>query len=103
MIGGDVRGSLTYSNAEMESLRLLKHTIGPWIARIESALNFACIAPLERRQMYAEFLPDALLSTTTKDRFDAYAVGLSAGFLTVNEVRAKENLLVLPQFRGHPG
>jgi phage portal protein BeeE len=44
-----------------------------------------------------------LLSTTTKDRFDAYAVGLSAGFLTVNEVRAKENLLVLPQFRGHPG
>ena len=39
MIGANVTGSsLTYSNAETEGLRLLKHTIGPWLARIESAV-----------------------------------------------------------------
>jgi HK97 family phage portal protein len=96
MIGGDIRGSMTYTSTELESLRLLKHTIGPWLARIESAVNFACISPLERRQMYVEFLPDALLSTTTKDRYDAYKVGLDAKFLTVDEVRRKENLPSLP-------
>jgi HK97 family phage portal protein len=95
MIGGDVRGSLTYSNAETEALRLLKHTIGPWLARIEAAVNFACVPALERRVLYAEWLTDSLLSTTTGDRYAAYEVGLRAGFLTVNEVRAKENLPAL--------
>jgi phage portal protein BeeE len=73
MIGADIKGSMTYSNSELESLRLLKHTLGPWLARIESAVNFACIPALERRQLYVEFLADALLSTTTKDRYDAPA------------------------------
>jgi phage portal protein BeeE len=86
---------MTYSNVEMDSLRLLKHTIGPWLARIESAVNFACVSPLERRQVYAEFLADSLLSTTTAERYAAYEVGLRSGFLTVDEVRRKENLPAL--------
>jgi HK97 family phage portal protein len=97
MIGADIKGSMTYSNAELESLRLLKHTLGPWLARIESAVNFACIAPLERRQLYVEFLPDALLATDTKGRYEAYRIGLEAGFLTLDEVRRKENLPALPE------
>jgi HK97 family phage portal protein len=95
MIGGDVRGSLTYANSQDESLRLLKHTIGPWLARIESAVNFACISPLERRAMYAEFLPDALLSTTTRERYEAYRIAIDGGWLTPDEVRRKENLPAL--------
>jgi HK97 family phage portal protein len=96
MIAAEVRGSMTYTNTELESLRLLKFTLGPWLARIASAVNHVCIPPLERRHLYAEFLPDALLATDTKGRFDAYQVGLSAGFLTVEEVRRKENLPPLP-------
>jgi HK97 family phage portal protein len=96
MIGASTTGtSMTYSNVEMDSLRLLKHTIGPWLARIESAVNFACIPPLERRQAYAEFLADSLLSTTTAERYAAYEVGLRAGFITIPEVRRKENLPAL--------
>jgi HK97 family phage portal protein len=96
MIGGDIKGSMTYSNSELESLRLLKHTIGPWLARIESACNFSLISPLERRVLYCEFLPDSLLSTTTLDRFQAYKLGLDGGWLTVDEVRRRENLPSLP-------
>jgi len=96
MIGGDVKGSLTYSNAEMESLRLLKHTLGPWLARIASAVNHALLSPQERRQAYAEHLPDALLATDTAGRYSAYKTGLEAGFLTIDEVRRKENLPSLP-------
>jgi HK97 family phage portal protein len=96
MIGGDVKGSMTYSNSELEALRLLKHTLGPWLARIESAVNFACVSPLERRSLYAEYLPDALLATDTAGRYAAYKTALEAGFLTPDEVRRKENLPALP-------
>ncbi len=95
MIAGDIKGSMTYSNSEMESLRLLKHTLGPWMHRIASAVNFACLSPLDRRQLYAEYLPDALLATDTAGRYAAYKTGLEAGFLTIDEVRRKENLPAL--------
>lgn len=96
MIGADIRGSMTYSNSELEALRLLKHTMKPWMGRIESAVNFACLTPAERRELYAEYLPDALLATDTLGRYQAYRLGLEGGFLTVEEVRRKENLPALP-------
>jgi HK97 family phage portal protein len=97
MVGARITGgsSLTYSNVEMESLRLLKHTLGPWLTRIESAVNFACVPPLERRQMYVEYLPDALLAADTKGRYEAYEIALRNRILTVDEVRRKENLPAL--------
>ena len=97
MIGADIKGSMTYANAETRALDYLKFCLGPWLARIESAINFACISPLERRQMYVEFLPDALLATDTAGRYAAYKTGLEAGFLTLDEVRRKENLPALPE------
>jgi HK97 family phage portal protein len=97
MIGADIKGSMTYSNTELESLRLVKHTLGPWLSRIESAVAFSCISPLERRVLYPEFLADALLAPATAERYAAYQVGVSGGWLTVDEVRAKENLPPLPE------
>ena len=46
---------------------------------------------------FASFLPDALLSTDTSSRYAAYKTGLEAGFLTLDEVRRKENLPALPE------
>ena len=47
--------------------------------------------------MYAEYLPDALLMTDTKGRYDAYEVALRNGFLTIDEIRRKENLPALAE------
>ena len=96
MVGGEATGSMTYSNVESRSLDYLKYTLGPWLARIESAINFACISPLERRQLYVEFLPDALLSTDVKSRYEAYTLGVAGGWLTLDEIRQRENLPALP-------
>ncbi len=97
MINGDMKTSLTYSNSESRSLDFVKFCLGPWLSRIEAACNFALISPLERRQMYVEFLPDSLLSTDTKSRYEAYAIALSNGILTIDEVRRRENLPALPE------
>jgi HK97 family phage portal protein len=95
MIGAETKGSMTYSNAETRSLDFLKYCLAPWLARIESAVNFACVSPLERRQLYCEYLPDALLATDTKGRYEAYQLGVAGGWLTVDEIRRKENLPAL--------
>jgi HK97 family phage portal protein len=98
LVSGNVGGnSRTYANAETSALDFLKFCLGPWLARIESAVNFACVPPQERRQQYAEFLPDALLMTDTAGRYAAYKTGLEAGFLTIDEVRRKENLPALSE------
>ncbi len=55
-------------------------------------MNFACVSPLERRQLYCEFLPDSLLQTDTKGRYEAYEIALRNQILTLDEVRQKENL-----------
>ena len=47
--------------------------------------------------MYLEYLPDALLATSTIERYNAYRLGLNAGFLTIDEVRRKEDLPALPE------
>jgi HK97 family phage portal protein len=97
MIGAEIKGSMTYSNAETRALDYLKFCLGPHLARIAAAVNHACLSPVERRQAYAEYLPDALLATDTTGRYTAYKTGLEAGFLTIDEVRKKENLPALPE------
>jgi hypothetical protein len=46
--------------------------------------------------MYVEFLVDALLRGTTKERYEAYAIGVQWGWLSPNDVRAKENMNPIP-------
>jgi phage portal protein BeeE len=47
--------------------------------------------------MYVEYVPDALLTTDTAGRYAAYKTGLEGGWLTIDEIRAKENLPQLPE------
>ena len=47
----------------------------------------------ERRAgIFAQYNVDAMLRSDTKSRYDAYSVGISAGFIKISEVREKENL-----------
>jgi hypothetical protein len=47
--------------------------------------------------MYVEYVPDALLATDTAGRYAAYKTGLEGGWLTIDEIRAKENMPQLPE------
>ncbi len=79
--------SKTYQNVQQDWQALWRGTLRGWMARIESALS----DQLPRGQK-AEFNLDAVLRADTKERYEAHAIGLSAGFLTVAEVRELENL-----------
>jgi HK97 family phage portal protein len=77
----------TYANIESASIDYVQDALLPWSRRIESAFD-AVFA----RGTSLKLNLDALRRADTKTRYDAYAIGLSNGFLTVDDVRAKEDL-----------
>jgi HK97 family phage portal protein len=87
-LGIGVQGqSLTYANLEQRNTRFVRVTLLPWIVRIEKALSDLMAQP-----RYVKFNINALLRGDLKTRYESYAIGISAGFLEVNEPRDWEEL-----------
>ncbi len=82
----------TFSNIEHQSIEYVVDTLGPWLTRWEQAINMSLLTEREQQEYYFEFLVDGLLRGDIKSRYEAYARGILAGFLTRNEVRSRENL-----------
>jgi HK97 family phage portal protein len=92
LIAAAARGeSVTYANMETRPLDLYRFALVPWLVRLEAAL-----AELLPRGMVARFNPRGLLRADQKTRYESYAIALTNGFLTVDEVRAQEDLPPLP-------
>lgn len=78
--------AVTYQNASQADLAYLKHSLDGYLSRIEGALS--AVLPAGQQ---AKFNRDALLRADTAGRYDAYAVALEHGILTLDEVRALED------------
>lgn len=83
--------SMTYSNVEQEWLAYVRFTLMDYLQPIEDALTD--IAPQGQR---VKFNVEGLLRSDTKTRYQAHALALSSGFLTVNEVRELEGRPPVP-------
>jgi len=90
MIGGESGASLTYINSENRALEFLRYSVSPWLVRLERSLE-----RLLPRGTTIKFNPNAMLRATTNERFAAYQIALGAGFMTIDEVRALEDLPAL--------
>jgi HK97 family phage portal protein len=82
---GSPNASRTYSNVEQENLQLVRWSIQPIAQRIEEALSDLLV-----RGQQAKFNYDSLLRTDTLSRYQAHAIAIGSGFLTIDEVRAME-------------
>jgi len=91
LLGAESGDSLTYANIESRDLSLLKYSVGPWLGRLERAMD-----TLVSRSQYVKFNAAALLKTDTLSRYQAHKIGLEAGFLTIEEVRELEDRQPLP-------
>jgi HK97 family phage portal protein len=79
--------SSTYANVESRMIELVRFTLLPWAARIEDVLS----AQLPGQQSLKIKL-DGLMRADTITRFQAYAAAISAGFMSIDEVRALEDM-----------
>jgi HK97 family phage portal protein len=82
----------TFSNIEHQGQEYVKYTLGIWMCKWEQELNRKFLRPEQRSRFFYEFDADRFLRGDMKSRYEAYNVGRQGGFLSVNDIRARENL-----------
>lgn len=88
MVYGAMSGqAVTYANVTDADLNFLKHTLDVYYVRVENALS-----DLLPRPQFVKANRNAILRSDQKSRFDAYTVALKNRQMTVNEIRALEDL-----------
>jgi len=80
--------SRTYANAQDARRSFVDFVLAPYLHAIEERLSLGDATP---RGQFVRFNLDAFLRANTTERYAAYATALTAGFLTVDEVRALED------------
>lgn len=73
----------------------IKSVVLPMISILEKAFSDSMLLIAEKPNMEFKIDTNGLLRTSTKERYDAYAVGIKSGFLSRNDVRRKENMDVI--------
>jgi HK97 family phage portal protein len=87
---GDVEKSTSWGTGiETQNTGFVSYTIAGWTNRIEQRVSREVIAT---RKQFCEFDLDRLLRGSMSERFAAYTQGITAGWLTRNEARIKENM-----------
>ena len=82
----------SFNNIEMQSQEFLTYTLMPYINRIETQMNLKLFRTNELGNTYVEFNVNGLLRGDAKTRNEAYKTAITNGYMSINEVRRKENL-----------
>jgi len=91
-IGVSVSGSsVTYANREQNQQQTMVNTVNSDILLWQEVL-YDVVPPAE----FIRFSSGALLRTDLKARYEAYALGVAGGWLTVDEPRSLEDLPPMP-------
>jgi len=86
----------TNNNIEHQAIEFVTDTIRPWLVNIEQELSFKLFSG----DYFPEFLIEGLLRGDIKTRYEAYAIGRQWGWLSVDDIRARENMNKLPNGQG---
>lgn len=82
----------TFSNIEQQSLEFVVYTLRPWLVRWEQAIRRDILTPQMRKQFFAQFVVEGLLRGDIETRFKAYATARQWGWMSVNDIRRRENM-----------
>lgn len=96
MVGHTEKSTSWGSGLEQQLIAFLTFALGPYLRRIEQAVQRSLIRPEQRAFLKPEFKVEGLLRTDSAARSAFYAVMVQNGIMTRNEVRRLENLPPLP-------
>ena len=82
----------SFNNIEMQSQEFVTYTLMPYITRIEQEMNLKLFRTNELGKTFIEFNVNGLLRGDVKSRTEAYKTAITNGYMSINEVRQKENL-----------
>ena len=81
----------TFSNIEQQSIDYVTGALSTQAKAVESALTVACLTPEERSVYKIEHNLEGIMRGDILSRYRAYAIGRQWGWLSVNDVRGREN------------
>jgi hypothetical protein len=79
---------MSYSSVVELNAAFVSYTLRPLAEKIERALSIL----IPRPEAFTRLSMDALLRGSTRERFEAYRIGLSEGWINVAEIRRLEDL-----------
>ena len=82
----------SFNNIEMQSQEFVTYTLMPYITRIENEMNYKLFRSNDVGKTFIEFNVNGLLRGDVKTRNEAYKTAITNGYMSINEVRQKENL-----------
>ena len=95
----DLRGRDCYAGLDLSSTSDM-HTLMPWLIRIEQAIIKDVLMDEEKDEFFPKFNVDGLMRGDYKSRMEGYAVAITNGIMSVNDVRKLENLDPLDDSEG---
>lgn len=87
-----IPGTATYASVEANGLQFIQHTLRPILEKIEGALTPLLSRTPGGENAFLKFNIDGLLRADFATRMTGYSTGLNAGFMTINDVRRREDL-----------
>ncbi|MBX6388248.1 MAG: phage portal protein [Frankia sp.] len=86
----DLDGSTSWGTGiEQQTIGFVIYTLRPWLTRVERRVTVSDLIP---QRAYAEYVVEGLLRGDTQQRYQAYATARQWGWMTINEIRVRENL-----------
>jgi len=91
----------TNNNIEHQGIDYVTGALSSLAESMQSALEIACLSVAERESgYYIELNLDGLMKGDIQSRYRAYAIGRQWGWLSADDVRARENMDDLPDGQG---
>lgn len=84
------------ANMEQSSLEFVVYTLGPWLAKTEATARLRLLPRRDQAEKYFEHNVEGLLRGDFKSRMEGYIQGRNGGWLSVNDIRTKENMNPVP-------
>ena len=88
---GDLSKS-SFNNIEMQSQEFVTYTLLPYLTRIENEMNLKLFRTSDVGRLFVKFNVGGLLRGNIKDRSEFYTKMINTGVMSINEVRALEDL-----------
>lgn len=88
MLGVTTAGSVSYNSVEQQMLFFMQHTIQPMVQKLE--IGFSRL--LQNEQSFLKFNLNSMVRADLATRTESYSKALLAGYMSVNDVRALEDM-----------
>lgn len=86
----------TNNNIEQQGLEFLTYSLGYWLNKWERAVKRQLIPEYDRAKYFAEHVTDSLVKADITSRYAAYNTGRQGGWLSINDIRRRENMPPIP-------